>query len=104
MGPDGGPGSRRRLRGDRRRDLLAGDAGLRRNLEAGEEIGVLRHIVRCPIILAIFLDARNIEAGDVILAIHGMYLLALTMLRRAQPRALKQSRQAACSSFSIPPR
>ena len=57
VGPHRGPGAGGGLGGHGGGDFLALDARLRGDLEAGQDIGVLRGVFRGPVGLAIFLDA-----------------------------------------------
>src|SRR5664280_2678382 len=67
VGPYRGPRARRALGGHGRRCLLAGHALLGRDLEAGEEVGVLRLVVRLPIGLCVVLYA-GVVGGHVLVS------------------------------------
>ena len=63
IGPDRRPGTGGRLGGNGGGSLFAGHAGLRDDLEAGEEIRILRRVIRHPVSLAVFFDARTVSLG-----------------------------------------
>ena len=61
--PHRGPGAGGRLGGHGRGGLLAVDARLRRDLEAGQEVRVLHVVVGLPVRVAVFLHAGAVGLG-----------------------------------------
>ena len=63
VGPHRGPGAGRRFGGDGGGGFFARHARLRRDLEAGQNVGVLGRVIRLPVGLAVLLDAGAVAAG-----------------------------------------
>ncbi len=79
VGPDRGPGAGGGFGGHGRGDFLAVDARLRRDLEAGQDVGVLDDVIGFPIRAAVFLHAGTVGLATRLRA-HRLRLLVMLVV------------------------